>query len=546
MTNGKIRRKTNRAQLPIKTRAFIQSRMKSRLLRPDLHPAPESINDDTARDSDASPTQYAEQRTEEQVRQLRARTLYRTRQAARYVADKLHTQRTQREEFPPAAPARARKATAAQPKYINPIKKKPPRMANTARKTASTTRTTAQTVQRLKQDLQVATRAAAKAAKATYRVIKEAVKAITAAVSKLASVIAAGGWVSVVILIVLLIVIAVLCSPIGIFYANETAEGQPMTEAIASINTAFYEEIWRQIDYVREVSTYDSFQVVYDGDLDGDSLVVNNWIDVLGVYAVLMTMDEQQATDVVTVTPDKIDALRRIFSEMNAVEYATETQTTQTEVEINGKTQVIEHINLTLHIYLTSLSYLQAADLYWFTAEERAMLHDLMRPEFVTLFANLLGTDPYGGTAPSVILNNLPANAKGSAIVQAALTKVGCKYVWGSRGPDTFDCSGFVYWCLKQAGISSADALRTSAAGQAQYCVERGWTISRDQLQPGDLIFWQNAACTKGDRWNEIHHTGIYIGDGKVIEASSSKGCVVIRNIWSSQSYPIAYLARIP
>ena len=95
-------------------------------------------------------------------------------------------------------------------------------------------------------------------------------------------------------------------------------------------------------------------------------------------------------------------------------------------------------------------------------------------------------------------------------------------------------------------GISSADALRTSAAGQAQYCVERGWTISCDQLQPGDLIFWQNAACTKGDRWNEIHHTGIYIGDGKVIEASSSKGCVVIRNIWSSQSYPIAYLARIP
>lgn len=225
MTNGKIRRKTNRAQLPIKTRAFIQSRMKSRLLRPDLHPAPEPINDDTTRDSDASPTQYAEQRTEEQVRQLRARTLYRTRQAARYVADKLHTQRTQREEFPPAAPARARKATAAQPKYINPIKKKPPRMANTARKTASTTRTTAQTVQRLKRDLQVATRAAAKAAKATYRVIKEAVKAITAAVSKLASVIAAGGWVSVVILIVLLIVVAVLCSPIGIFYANETAEG---------------------------------------------------------------------------------------------------------------------------------------------------------------------------------------------------------------------------------------------------------------------------------------------------------------------------------
>lgn len=52
--------------------------------------------------------------------------------------------------------------------------------------------------------------------------------------------------------------------------------------------------------------------------------------------------------------------------------------------------------------------------------------------------------------------------------------------------------------------------------------------ISQSDLQPGDLVFWQNATCTKGDRWNEIHHTGIYIGEGKVIEGSLSKGCVVI------------------
>ena len=121
---------------------------------------------------------------------------------------------------------------------------------------------------------------------------------------------------------------------------------------------------------------------------------------------------------------------------------------------------------------------------------------------------------------------------------------MGCKYVWGSRGPIPLTARASSTGA-SSAGISSADAPRTSAAGQAQYCVERGWTISRDQLQPGDLIFWQNAACTKGDRWNEIHHTGIYIGDGKVIEASSSKGCGYPQYLVVAK-HPIAYLARIP
>lgn len=52
--------------------------------------------------------------------------------------------------------------------------------------------------------------------------------------------------------------------------------------------------------------------------------MVNNWIDVLGVYAVMMTMDERSATDVVTVTPDKVDALRKVFWTMNEVEYEVE------------------------------------------------------------------------------------------------------------------------------------------------------------------------------------------------------------------------------
>lgn len=129
--------------------------------------------------------------------------------------------------------------------------------------------------------------------------------------------------------------------------------------------------------------------------------------------------------------------------------------------------------------------------------------------------------------------------------MQAALTKVGCKYVWGAKGPNQFDCSGFVYWCLREAGVPSANSMCTTAAGQAQYCNNRGWVISQSDLQPGDLVFWQNATCTKGDRWNEIHHAGIYIGEGKVIEGSLSKGCVVIRMMWSTELYPIMLFCRM-
>lgn len=73
-----------------------------------------------------------------------------------------------------------------------------------------------------------------------------------------------------VVILVILIVAFILCSPLGIFYANDTAEGMPMTQAIAQINAEFYEEIQNQIDYVAQVSDYDAMQVVYEGVEDGD------------------------------------------------------------------------------------------------------------------------------------------------------------------------------------------------------------------------------------------------------------------------------------
>ena len=553
MTN----RMRERGQHVLKTREYWQQRMKKKLAGAQMElprstVLPENRQTQTESSEEQSPVQYAEERVEENEQRTVRAAEQRTGQAVRYVANKVRLQKQQREEVPPVAVSHARntETVTSERQTSMPVnigrKAKP---AKTAKKAGRAAQSTAQSAQTAKRNLQRAGRETVKAVKTAWKMLKEAAKAVAAGVTALVKLIVAGGWVSVVIILVILIVAFILCSPLGIFYANDTAEGMPMTQAIAQVNAEFYEEIQNQIDYVAQVSDYDAMQVVYEGVEDGDSPMVNNWIDVLGVYAVMMTMDEQSATDVVTVTPDKVDALRKVFRTMNEVEYEIETETSQTEVIVgageDAHIEIIEHTTLTLRITLTSLNYTEGADRYWFTAEERALLDELMGPEFVPLFANLLGTDPHGGFLPNTILQSLPPNEKGSAIVQAALTKAGCKYVWGAKGPNQFDCSGFVCWCLREAGVSCANSMCTSAAGQAQYCYNQGWVISQSDLQPGDLVFWQNAACTKGDRWNEIHHTGIYIGEGKVIEASSSKGCVVIRNLWSSVSYPLVLCGRV-
>jgi cell wall-associated NlpC family hydrolase len=80
----------------------------------------------------------------------------------------------------------------------------------------------------------------------------------------------------------------------------------------------------------------------------------------------------------------------------------------------------------------------------------------------------------------------------------------------------------------------------TNAAGQAKWCYANGKAVGRSELQPGDLIFWQNLSCSGCGRWNEVHLVGIYVGDGNAIEARSSRGCVVVRDLWSSSGYPIS------
>lgn len=103
---------------------------------------------------------------------------------------------------------------------------------------------------------------------------------------------------------------------------------------------------------------------------------------------------------------------------------------------------------------------------------------------------------------------NVPTTNKyGSTVVSAAYSKLGCPYVWGASGPNTFDCSGLVMWCYAQAGVSLAHYSGSQAAS--------GAVIPVSSAQPGDIL-WKSG------------HVGIYIGNGQYIHAPQTGDVVKI------------------
>jgi cell wall-associated NlpC family hydrolase len=91
--------------------------------------------------------------------------------------------------------------------------------------------------------------------------------------------------------------------------------------------------------------------------------------------------------------------------------------------------------------------------------------------------------------------------SRGALALKAALTRFDSPYVWGATGPRSFDCSGLVYWAFQKVGIT----MPRSSAAQS----EVGTPVSRDDLRPGDLIFF----------YSPVSHVGFYVGNGKVLNA---------------------------
>lgn len=403
---------------------------------------------------------------------------------------------------------------------------------------------TAKGIQAAARGAQAAAHAAAQAARVAAKVMVTVAKAVAKAAAAMAKVvaaaakalvawIAAGGWVVVLIIIAVGAVAAILCSAFGVFFSDEADPGK-LKAAIVEINTDFSNDLQAQIDSL-SAGGYDAVNVIYEGDFDGDSFMVNNWTDVLGVYAVKTTTDETAGDEVLTVTPEKQQALESTFLDMNTVNIRTEVETNTTSTTVDG--EEVEETTTTLNIFIDiqSMTYLEGAELYAFNEDQMEMLEELMSPQYYSFFAELIDVDIYGGLTASDfanLVNDLPTGTKGGAIAQAAVSKVGTPY-------SVMDCSDLSQYAYAQAGVS----IPGTSVTQAQYCYNNGYTISASSLQPGDLIFWSKTVCRCG-RWNEVHHVGVYIGNGRIVDASSSKGRVVLRDIWSNDKWQIVMYAR--
>ena len=496
---------------------------------------------------------HATQPTETQIRSVQSG--YRPVSAEKTAAQQAVVRERQTLSSVKQVPQRAVKGTEKTVKTADRTVKAAKTTVKTAEKTAKAAEKTAKTAEKAakaaKEAAVKAAQAAAKAAEYTAKAIEAAVKAIIAAIKELIAAIAAGGWVAVVVILIVALIALLVCTCFGLFWSNDAAEGTSMTEIIVKIDQGYKSAIDKRIDKFEREIDHDEFEVVYRGDNnDGDSATVNNWIDVLAVYSVLSTTGDNP---IIILTPDDDceQQLRDVFGVMNTVgftyelkEEVPEDAPTPTPDE-NGETPEPDTVTvLIVNVHQKSMTYREAAEYYRFDESQMQMLEEMMSPRYTSYYAKLIGIDLYGGTDYTEIISHLPVNSKGADVVRAALTKVGCPYVWGAKGSTKFDCSGLAYWAIHEVDPTLGDRMYTNAAGQAKYCYDRGLTVGRSELQPGDLVFWVNKKCEGCHRWKEIHHVGIYVGDGKVVEASSSKGCVVVRDLWESKNYPIIMFGR--
>ena len=130
--------------------------------------------------------------------------------------------------------------------------------------------------------------------------------------------------------------------------------------------------------------------------------------------------------------------------------------------------------------------------------------------------------DTGGGTSGHTI-----TYGKGvETFIQIAESKLGCKYVRGAKGPNKFDCSGFVYWCLNQAGVKQS--YMTSIAWRS--CSKYMRIKNMGDIKRGDVMIFKGNSMATG-------HVGIYLGNGRMIDASSSKGQVRITDSILSSKY---------
>ena len=188
-----------------------------------------------------------------------------------------------------------------------------------------------------------------------------------------------------------------------------------------------------------------------------------------------------------------------------------------------------------LYVNVTLKSCYTMANEYGFTQEQMDLLVDFMSPENLAI----LGYSPGGGGGdPGVcslteaeiqaVLDDIPDGAAKDAC-DFALHRVGYPYSQELRHSGThFDCSSLVYYAWLDAGVDISYGGATTAGYEAQGLANAGKTTVYENMQPGDLIFF---SYEETDGYLDISHVGIYVGNGKMVDARGTAYGVVYRDV---------------
>ena len=348
----------------------------------------------------------------------------------------------------------------------------------------------------LQESAQSGGRASKKLGSVAVQAVKEIGKGVASAVSSILS--AGGGAVVLVLLLTVILVAAIVASPFGILFSNESREAGvvPISAAVAQVNYDFNE----RLEALQTADDYDSISVT------GQPA---DWIEVLAVFAVKVAgSNDADAADVATMDADRIARLKAVFWDMTAIKTEVETINHPGSGD-DGWTE------RNLYITITAKTAEEMKTEYHFNRNQIAALDELLEQRGLLL--ELL-EDVYsvsGDTA--ALIRSLPEDLspEREAVVRTACSLVGkVNYFWGGKSlvigwdarwgelrqvtaagssttgtyrPYGLDCSGFVDWVFyNQSGGSYVIGHGGGATMQHSYCVDISWA----DAQPGDLVFY--------------------------------------------------------
>ena len=348
--------------------------------------------------------------------------------------------------------------------------------------------------------LQTSAKNGGRGAKKMGGAMVQAVQTIGRGIASAASsiVAAGGGAVVLVLLLTVILVAAIVASPFGILFSNESREAGvvPLSAAVAQVNYEFNE----RLETLQTADDYDSISVT------GQPA---DWIEVLAVFAVKVAgSNDADAADVATMDADRIARLKAVFWDMTAIKTEVETINHPGSGD-DGWTE------RNLYITITAKTAEEMKTEYHFNRNQIAALDELLEQR--DLLRELI-EDVYsvsGDTA--ALLRDLPEglSPEREAVVRTACSLVGkVNYFWGGKSlvigwdarwgelrqvtaagssttgtyrPYGLDCSGFVDWVFyNQSGGSYVIGHGGGATMQHSYCVDISWA----DAQPGDLVFY--------------------------------------------------------